>query len=939
MRIVRRVGVVSFSAVAALGTLLVVRSASAQGAAPPPAPPPPAAAPPAAAPPPATSAPATAAPPATATPTTATAAPPAAEAEHEKGEHGKGEHGKDEHHEHPTVHLGLDAVIGFGKLAIAEQGPAVSGNQMPAFGIGRAKVVSTSFLLGGSVEVAHGVHVGARFPLSYASFSPETGGGSRGTSAAGNLEIEGAYHHHIDKMMHLAAGLGIALPTAQGSPLPEVDSLAANNPQLVQQNDMDRRAVNRASAASRGWEENALFTPHYLGIIPQLHFGFQMDQFHVDPWVKLEYLVRVAAKDLEEHSSIAELVLGTRFAYDFTKELQGALRVWGNIGFTSEKNEDGTTSKPAVGVLEPQVRGHFGTVSPYVGVLVPFAGKALTDPRWTGVRLGVSVGFLGAHRNQRRAVARGVPFGRMAGGRESGKRRTKDRDAAATQSRPVFTREHEELRERQRMMTRVYMLGCASWVAFAAVDLFAALALAGGANVPWLLAIRGGGAVVAFGGYFLLRSRPLGHAALTGVDVVVFFTGGGCLALMAIPFGGIDSTFIQGVMVLTSARAALLPTSLSRCLPVTLGTTFMFPLTLVLAAPFFPAIQAQWSDRSSVLIFVHNFLFASAIAVFGALGSQLVWQAKKQVHEARRLGGYRLKMRIATGGTGEVWLARQDALDRHVALKILKGWARESEESIRRFEREARAASRLSHPNTVRVFDFGASDDGVVFLAMELLDGLNLDALVTAAGPLPPARAIALARQACGSLAEAHDNGIIHRDIKPANLFVAQVAEVHDVIKLLDFGLARVTDRDGAITISESNRFGGTPAYMAPEVVESASADERADLYALGGVLYFMLTGTVLFPDRTVSETLMMQVGSVPETPSQRLGREVPADLERVVMKCLAKQATDRYRSARELEDDLARCGDADKWTKRDATGFWTTFHSSMHMRAERIAG
>ena len=487
------------------------------------------------------------------------------------------------------------------------------------------------------------------------------------------------------------------------------------------------------------------------------------------------------------------------------------------------------------------------------------------------------------------------------------------------------------------MMTRVYLLGASSWVSFAAVDLYASMALAGGAHAGWLLGLRAIGSLFGFGGYFLLRRFRLSHRAMTVLDLVVFVSGGSILGLMAIPFGGITSTFVQGVMVLAAARTALLPSPLARALPVTLATAAAFPVTLAIAALFFPAVKAQWASGPAVLLFVHNFLFTAAVATFGAVGSDLVYSARKQVREATRLGGYRLKMRIASGNSGEVWLARQDALDRHVALKVLKGRAAFDEEKIRRFEREARAASRLTHPNTVRVYDFGASDDGVLFIAMELLDGLNLDALVDLAGPLPAARTIHFARQACGSLAEAHDHGIVHRDVKPANLFVAEAGGDHDILKLLDFGLARATER-GEVTVTESNKFGGTPAYMAPEVVENDSFDSRSDLYGLGAVLYFMVTGTVLFPDRTVSETLMLQVGVTPDLPSVRLGRPVPADLERVIMKCLAKDPGDRYASAQELDADLARCADAGRWKKEDATMFWRTLRTSMSMRVEKLA-
>lgn len=313
------------------------------------------------------------------------------------------------HHEEPepTFHLHLDAVAGFGKLDVATQPAATSGNQLPAYGVSSAKIFSTSVLLGASFEVMHGFELGMRWPLSYASISPEGSNERRGTEAAGNIEIEGAYETHLMKELALAAGLAFALPTAQGSPLPEADALSSANPQFVQQNDFDRRAVNRAAAASRGWEENALFTPHYFGIIPQIRLSYKIDKLHIDPWVKMENLIRT--NSIEENKFIGELVLGTRIAYRVARELDLGVRVWGNIGFAgTEKDSSGAEHKPSAGVVEPQLRGHFGTVQPTVGVLIPFAGKGLTDPRWTGVRLGLNIGFLA--RFQRRALARTSRF-------------------------------------------------------------------------------------------------------------------------------------------------------------------------------------------------------------------------------------------------------------------------------------------------------------------------------------------------------------------------------------------------------------------------------------------------------------------------------------------------------------------------------------------------
>ncbi|MGH7296003.1 MAG: serine/threonine-protein kinase, partial [Polyangiaceae bacterium] len=258
-------------------------------------------------------------------------------------------------------------------------------------------------------------------------------------------------------------------------------------------------------------------------------------------------------------------------------------------------------------------------------------------------------------------------------------------------------------------------------------------------------------------------------------------------------------------------------------------------------------------------------------------------------------------------------------LERDVALKVLRDQSWRSEDAVRRFTLEARAASHLKHPNTIRIFDFGASDDGVLFIAMELLEGLDVDALVASSGRLPAARVIHLARQACASLSEAHARGIVHRDIKPANLFVARVGGVLDMLKVLDFGVARLQGPAHALT--EEGTLFGTPDFMSPEMCGGEPIDARSDVYSLGASLHFMLTGASLFPDRSVSEVIMMHISRMPEPPSTRAA--VSADLDAVVMKCLAKSPVDRYASVDELAVALAACADAGRWSQVDAQAWW----------------
>jgi serine/threonine-protein kinase len=289
----------------------------------------------------------------------------------------------------------------------------------------------------------------------------------------------------------------------------------------------------------------------------------------------------------------------------------------------------------------------------------------------------------------------------------------------------------------------------------------------------------------------------------------------------------------------------------------------------------------------------------------------MVGSLRRAVFEARRVGHYELKRRIGRGATGEVWLAHHAALKRDVAVKILRPEAC-NDVGISRFEREAHATAELVHPNTVRIFDFGSTDDGLWYYAMELLEGETLADLVRREGPLPPARAIQLALQAARALAEAHARRIVHRDVKPSNLFVTTMGGERDFVKVLDFGIARFFRAPGRAdaTLTKDGSIVGTPAYISPEAVLGEEVDARADVYAMGAVIYFMLTAHPPFEaaDEGAIGLMLAQVSRPPAPPSVRLGAPLPADLEAVVMRCLEKAPAERYADAKELAEALTAC-------------------------------
>jgi serine/threonine-protein kinase len=290
------------------------------------------------------------------------------------------------------------------------------------------------------------------------------------------------------------------------------------------------------------------------------------------------------------------------------------------------------------------------------------------------------------------------------------------------------------------------------------------------------------------------------------------------------------------------------------------------------------------------------------------------------------MGQYTLGEKIGEGGMGAVYRAHHAMLRRPTAIKLLPP-EKAGADNILRFEREVQLTASLSHPNTVVIFDYGRTMEGVFYYAMEYLDGINLDQLVTADGPQPPGRVIRIMSQVSGALAEAHQIGLVHRDIKPANIILCERGGVPDVAKVVDFGLVKRfrPDDDGmTVAVTAEQTLLGTPLYMAPEALTgSGEIDARSDLYALGAVGYLLLTGTPVFQGRSVVEICAHHLHTPPEPPSRRLGRPIPLDLEETVLRCLAKSPDDRPPSALALRDRLLHLRLADAWSDDDAARWW----------------
>jgi serine/threonine-protein kinase len=314
-------------------------------------------------------------------------------------------------------------------------------------------------------------------------------------------------------------------------------------------------------------------------------------------------------------------------------------------------------------------------------------------------------------------------------------------------------------------------------------------------------------------------------------------------------------------------------------------------------------------------------LMGAALAIYT---SYILSGLRHDLNQARRLGQYHLGEKLGEGGMGEVFLAEHLLLKRPCALKRIKSEVSTNPIAVARFEREVQAAAMLTHPNTIEIYDYGHADDGTFYYVMEYLPGLSLGQFVRKFGPVPPARAVYLLRQVCGSLAEAHRLGLIHRDLKPANIFVANLGGKYDIAKVLDFGLVKLTATPGAPQLTADYTVSGTPMYMSPEqATGSRFIDARSDIYALGAILYYMLTGHPPFEGGSANELMMAHARDPVVPPSQR-APHLPPDLEAIVMRCLAKHAADRFPTTRALAHELSHCTCAPDWDDEKAEKWWT---------------
>jgi eukaryotic-like serine/threonine-protein kinase len=428
--------------------------------------------------------------------------------------------------------------------------------------------------------------------------------------------------------------------------------------------------------------------------------------------------------------------------------------------------------------------------------------------------------------------------------------------------------------------------------------------------------------------WLICRGAPLPQRSLAAIDLVYCSAVGliycGVLSSHPSPAIGILEA-IPAISSVLGVRALIVPSTGAR---TALGGSLLSasPAILFLLRP--DHFSTAWLGvRTTAPLF---FTWSAVSIALTSVASRVLYGLRREVKNARRYGQYTLVERLGEGGMGKVYRAEHAMLRRSTAVKLLRD---AMPESVARFEREVQLMAELSHPNTVAIHDYGRTAHGEFYYAMEYLEGVDLEGLVAVGGPQPAARVIHLLRQICGSLAEAHERGLIHRDVKPGNVFVCRQRSEPDLVKVLDFGLVKHVATP-ELALSNANAVLGTPLYMSPEAfLRPASVDARSDIYAVGALAYALLSGGPVFASTNAMEVAARHIHDAPQALAARLGHPVAEDLEALVLRCLAKQPSDRPRSARELLDALDHCEDARSWRKADADAWWQAHHELLEAR------
>ena len=453
---------------------------------------------------------------------------------------------------------------------------------------------------------------------------------------------------------------------------------------------------------------------------------------------------------------------------------------------------------------------------------------------------------------------------------------------------------------------------------------FAHLPPGSGPAILWIVGMGGGIGASLVMAWIAARSmlspeRLLDAALVYEVAMALFVS----LNVYSLPIEptGVPRAW-SAVAVWTLAFPLVVPSTRGKTILATLAASAMDPIGLAIqVAAGVPA------PRGAGLWLM--FLPTAIAAVVAIVISGIVHRMNAEAEMGHEMGSYHLEELLGSGGMGEVWRASHRLLARSAAIKLIRpdsASGSDARESVKRFEREVQAAAGLQSPHTVDIYDFGTTEDGTFYYVMELLEGFDLETLVERFGALPPERVVHILVQACHSLAEAHQGGLIHRDVKPANIYVCRYGLEWDFVKVLDFGLVKNTSTEGhERQLTLAGVIAGTPGYMAPEMgLGSPDLDWRADIYALGAVGYFLATGQTVFPkDRPPMQIIMDHVQKTPPPPSGHAPGPIPKELDDILLACLQKDPNNRPQTMQELAKTLSVVPLASPWSEERQRRWW----------------
>ncbi len=434
--------------------------------------------------------------------------------------------------------------------------------------------------------------------------------------------------------------------------------------------------------------------------------------------------------------------------------------------------------------------------------------------------------------------------------------------------------------------------------------------------------------------WLICRSRPLQTRTIQIVEGI-----GLVLTSIALVAMGANLPAAAGAATTTAyslsfgliARAIFVPSTARHT--TWLGLAIGIPLVVAVYLNFLTVDLDVWNSHGFFRVIEDRSTLArsqsiqigfawSLTTLLAAWATRVIYGLRKDVRDAKKLGQYMVEEKLGEGGMGTVYRAQHGLLKRPTAIKLLSP-ERNAPEDIDRFRREVQMTAKLRHPNTVTIYDYGCTEDGTFYYAMELLDGVTLLEIVQADGQLPESRVIHIMRQCAMALHEAHAIGLVHRDIKPNNIMMTQQGGAHDVTKVLDFGLVKNVDSKVDTTKTWTEAIIGTPRFMSPEqILDPPSVDARSDLYALGAVGYYLLTGRFVFEGTNPIEICAQHLSAIPEPPSAVVERDINSDLERIIMRCLEKKRDNRPASAAEIAEQLHGLP-IDRWSQPHAAQWW----------------